>query len=119
MGTRTFGGRTRRAPMERVPLAVGDKVKFAEERLRYTVRAVSADGRWVILTKPFNPRRTVLYTIIDWDSGVRGPDDMVFGWGYEDDDQVMSNMAALEAGGMKVSVRYDCELDIEEVRRVR
>lgn len=31
---------------------VGDKIKFAEEKQRYTVKAVS--GRYLIYTKPFN-----------------------------------------------------------------
>lgn len=32
-----------RAPVERVALSVGDRVKFAGEKQRYTVRAVSAE----------------------------------------------------------------------------
>jgi hypothetical protein len=109
--------RTPRSAVERVDLAVGDKVKFAEERTRYTVRAVSADGRWAICTRPFNLQRTVLYSIIDFDSGVRGSDNMVFSFGYESDEQIAENMSRLESGVMEVSVRRDCRLNIESVTR--
>lgn len=74
--------RTVRKPVERIALLAGDRIRFAEEKQRYTVRAVSADGRWVICTKPFNPHRTVIYTVIDFDSGVRGPDNY-HGLGYD------------------------------------
>jgi hypothetical protein len=100
--------------VERVELHIGDKVKFVEEKQRYTVRAVSADGRWAICTKPFNPRRTVLYTIIDFDDGVRGPDNYG-GLGYETPEQIADAMTRLEAGDAAVSVRYDLELRIESV----
>ena len=61
---------------------MGDKVKFAGERQRWDVRAVTRGGRFVILTKPFNLRHTVLYTVVDFDRGVRGKDDR-YGLGYE------------------------------------
>ncbi|WP_051362880.1 hypothetical protein [Amycolatopsis thermoflava] len=90
---------------DRLRLAVGDKLKFAEEKLRYTVRAVSADGRWAICTKPFNPRNTVLYTILDLVEQVRGVDNMVFSIGYETQADIDENMRRLEAGDMELSHR--------------
>lgn len=108
--------RTRRTPVERVSMRVGDKVRFDSEKQRYTVRAVSADGRWVICTKPFNLQHTVLYTVIDFDSGVRGPDN--YGsLGYETPEQIARAMARFEAGDAEVSYRYDVYLDIAEVTR--
>lgn len=106
--------RLQRYPVERVAMAVGDKVKFAAEKMPYTVRAVSSDGRWVICTKPFNPRRTVLYTVIDFDSNLRGPDN--YGsLGYESPEQIADALAMFEAGDAEVSVRHDLRLDIEQV----
>jgi hypothetical protein len=81
------------------------------------VRAVSSDGRWVICTKPFNLRHTVLYTIIDFDSGVRGPDNLVFSFGYESEEDIVDAMGCLESGDMEISVRYEVYLDIESVDR--
>ena len=67
----------------RIP--VGSKVKFREEKLRYTVQA--SDGRYAICTKPFNVRHTVLYTICDFQIGMRGPENLVFGMGAETREQ--------------------------------
>lgn len=69
------------------PLRVGDRVRFAEESQRYVVRAVTRAGRFAICTKPFNLRNTVLYTVIDFERGVRGRDNY-YGLGYETDDQI-------------------------------
>ena len=109
--------RLQRRPVECINLTPGDRIKFQSERQRYTVRAVSSDGRWVICTKPFNLRHTVLYTIIDFDSGVRGPDNLVFSFGYESEKDIVDGMGWLESGDMGVSVRYDVYLDIESVDR--
>lgn len=107
--------RTNRQPAGRVALNPGDRIKFAGEKQRYTVRAVSSDGRWAICTKPFNLQHTVLYTIVDFDSGVRGPDNYG-GLGYESGDEIRRAMNWLEAGDAEVSYRYDVYLDIEDVR---
>jgi hypothetical protein len=71
----------------RPPLAVGDKVKLRNGVRRWTVRGVTRAGRFVILTQPFNPQRTVLYTIVDFDWGIRGRDNY-YGLGYETDNDV-------------------------------
>lgn len=109
--------RTRREPVARVPLAAGDKVRFDNDRMPFYVRAVSPDGRWVICTRPFPLRNTVLYTIIDFDNGVRGPDDLVFTFGYENDEDIADNMQRLINGEMEVSVRHDTPLFISHVIR--
>jgi len=61
--------------------AVGDKIKFVEEKATYTVQARSE--RYVICSKPFNLKGTVIYTIVDLKEGIRGPDSNVFGLSYE------------------------------------
>lgn len=104
--------RVKRRSVERVPLAVGDKVRFDNERMPFYVRAVSPDGRWAICTRPFPLRDTCLYTIVDFDEGVRGPDDMVFTYGYETGEAITENMRRLVTGSMKVSVRRDKRLVI-------
>jgi len=55
----------------------GEKIKFASEKQRYTVRCASK--RYAICTKAFNARKTVLYTIIDQWQKLRSPEDLVFG----------------------------------------
>jgi hypothetical protein len=109
--------RLKRESVERVELHVADRVQFEGEVLRvwWTVRAVSPDGRWAILTKPHNLQRTVLYTVIDFDSGVRGPDNYG-GLGYEQPEQIAAAMERFVTGEAEVSVRYDAYLKIAQVR---
>jgi len=66
-------------------LAVGRRVKFAEEKRPYVVQA--CDSRYAVCTKPFNPRRTVLYTVIDLEENVRGTENLIFGMGAETKEQ--------------------------------
>jgi hypothetical protein len=73
---------------------VGDKIKFAEEKLRYTVRA--AGERYIVCNKPFNPQRTVLYTVIDWEEQVRGTENVVFSIGAETQEQCEEMLMRLE-----------------------
>lgn len=68
-------------------LTKGDRVRFAATAQRWTVRGVTTGGRFAILTKPFNLKRTVLYSVIDFKRGVRGRDDH-YGLGYETDELV-------------------------------
>jgi hypothetical protein len=66
-------------------IPVGAFITFAREKRPYRVRARS--GRFIVCTKPFNPKKTVLYTVIDLVENVRGPEDLVFGMGAETDQQ--------------------------------
>lgn len=97
----------------------GARVQFAESKRWWKVRAVSEDGRFAILTSPFNLRKTLFYTIIDNQRGVRGPDDRIFSSGYETDEQIADRMRELEAGEIKVTQRSSryIELDIVMVDR--
>jgi hypothetical protein len=72
----------------RPTLTIGDKVKLSDTVRRWTVRGVTKAGRFAILTQPFNLKRTVLYSVIDFDRGVRGRDNF-HGLGYETDEQIV------------------------------
>jgi len=95
-------------------MKVGDKIKFEGEKQRYTVQA--CDERYIIATKPFNAQKTVLYTIIDLERGVRGPDNLVFSHGYESQLDCEQNLKMLQAGGMEVSYRRFKKLEPEELQ---
>lgn len=86
-------------------LGVGQRVLFIGEKQCFKVRAATTDGRYVICTKPFNPRRTVLYTVIDFEEGVRGTDNLVFSIGYDTDESLAQSLAMFEAGEIEVSHR--------------
>lgn len=81
----------------------GSKVQFAEERRSYTVRAIGL--RFAVCTKPFNPRHTVLYTIIDIKEKVRGTENLVFGMGAETNEQCENMLRRLESGETEISRR--------------
>lgn len=91
----------------------GQKIKFASEKQRYTVRAASK--RYAICTKPFNAQKTVLYCIIDQWRDVRGPENLVFGMGAETDEQCYEMLIRLMDNESEVSYRHDLKLDIERV----
>jgi hypothetical protein len=87
---------------------VGDLIRFPEERRPYRVKARS--DRYLICTKPFNVRKTVIYTIVDFERGVRGPDNMIFGMGYETDADVFDRFQELTLGEIEVSHRRSIPL---------
>ena len=96
-------------------LEMGHRVQFAESRRWWRVRATSGDGRFAILTSPFNLRRVPYYTILDTERGVRGPDDRIFCSGYEDDGDIADRMRELIAGDIEVSRRRSVQSHIVAV----
>lgn len=92
---------------------VGNRVWFAGEKRPYKIRA--RNERYLICTKPFNPKKTVIYSIIDLDEKVRGPDNLIFCMGYETEDQIAENMRMLADGEIEVSHRRRIDLDVVRV----
>lgn len=82
---------------------VGQKIYVEGEKRPYTVRA--RDERYIIATKPFNPKKTVLYFIIDLVAQCRGPDNMIFCSGYETGEQIKERLEELQSGTIEVSWR--------------
>lgn len=94
-------------------LPVGTKIKFKREKQRYTVRA--SNVAFCICTKPFNARKTCIYTIIDWQRNVRGTENLIFGRGAETDEQCEEMLERLTNEYSQVSYRNFVELDIEKI----
>lgn len=86
-------------------MEIGQKVRFEGERKSFTVQAVSESGRWVALTQPFNLRNTVMYTVIDWELGIRGADNC-FGLGYETPEQCQDALAQFEMADEPAEISY-------------
>jgi hypothetical protein len=82
---------------------VGDKIYVAEDARPYKVRA--RDERYIIATKPFNLRHTVLYFIIDLVRKMRGPDNMIFCFGDESDENIADRLKELQSEKIEVSTR--------------
>lgn len=91
--------------------SVGQKIKFTGEAQAYTVRACS--DRFWICTKPFNARRTVLYTIVDTERQVRGKENLIFGMGFETDEQCKQALDRLVTGESEVSHRHRNHVPLE------
>ncbi len=92
-------------------ITTGSLIKFAEEKQRYRVRA--ADARFAVCTKPFNPKHTVLYSVVDLQLKIRGTENLVFGLGAETDEQCEQMLRRLAAGETEVSHRNRIPLKIE------
>lgn len=94
--------------MQLSKLSVGDYVLVRGEKRPYKVRC--RDERFIICTKPFNLKHTVLYFILDLKEMRRGPDDRVFCAGYETQEQCEERMRELQRGEMEVSRRRSVEI---------
>lgn len=101
---------------------VGDKIYFAEERFPYVIQA--CDERFLICTKPFNPKHTIQYTIVDLKDGIRGADNY-WKWGgfvdYKDQKECERMLRALHGDcddlckPVMISYRNRIELNIVKV----
>lgn len=92
---------------------VGDKIKFAEEKRPYTIRA--CNDRFLVCTKPFALRHTVLYTIVDLHERIRGTDWWILGvYDYMDDADCEWCLEELILGECEISYRNRIRLNIEK-----
>jgi len=92
-------------------LEVGSKIKFFKEKQRYTVQA--SNRFYSVCTKPFNIKKTVIYTVIDWHNKLRGTENLVFGMGTETKKQCEEMLDRLTNGESDISSRNWCKLDVE------
>lgn len=99
----------------RVP--VGSKIWFEEEKQGYTVRA--SNVAFVVLTKPFNAKKTVLYTAIDWESGLRGPENLIFGSDAKTDVDCADMLQRLTMGDTELSGRHSIPVRIVKYENPR
>ena len=100
---------------------VGAKIKFPNEKKRYTVRA--SNRFFSVCTKPQNlvtrkgksgtVEKTVLYTIIDWVHKIRGTENLVFSAGAETDKECEEMLDRLTKNRTQISHRNWVNLDIE------
>lgn len=90
---------------------VGDKVFIPNQTKPFRVRC--RDDRYIICTKPFNLKHTVIYFIVDLQDKWRAPDDRIFCSGYETDKDCMDRLKELEDGEIGLSIRRGIPLDID------
>ena len=97
-------------------LPIGSKVWFVEEKQGYSVRAKGA--QYLVLTKPFNQKKTVIYTILDIESMERGPENLIFGMGAETDEQCQEMLARLIADESEISSRRSIQAYVSKIRNI-
>jgi hypothetical protein len=105
--------------MRQTSVEVSQKIKFGDERTRYTVQAFSQ--RYIIATKVFKLKRNnYLYTIIDVFRGIRGPSDLLFGspYTFNDYEGATMNIAMLHSGRQSISLRKAVPLTVEELEQI-
>lgn len=90
---------------------VGDKVYIPNQKRPFRVRC--RDDRYIICTKPYNPQHTVIYFIVDLEEKRRGPDNMVFCFGYESNEDCLERLKDLQEGRIEISRRRGKPLDID------
>ena len=90
---------------------VGDKVYIPNHKRPFRVRA--RDDRYIICTKPFNAQHTVIYFIVDLVDKWRAPDNLIFGLGYETDEDCQERLRQLQGGEIGLSWRRGIPLDID------
>lgn len=95
-----------------VKFKAGDKIKFKSEKQRYTIWA--CDERYLICKKPFNARRTYLYTIVDLYQEIRGADNIVGGLAYDTKEECEESLRWLQKGMIEISHKNRIKLDIEK-----
>lgn len=99
-------------------IEVGDKIKFLREGHAYTVKG--RNDRYLICTKPFNVKKTYIYTIVDLEEQVRGRDNYTLGrYDYSVPEEVEECLIHLASGVTAVSYKYRVPLDIEKVKKAR
>lgn len=94
--------------------SAGDKLKFAEEKRAYTIQA--CNERYAVCTKPYNPQRTVLYTIVDFAENIRGTENLVFGAGAETKELCEEMLGRITTGETEISHRNNAPLQIEAAK---
>jgi hypothetical protein len=95
-------------------LKVGDKIEFAELKGKYTVKGRSEN--FVICTQPYNPQKTVRYTIIDFEKDIRGTHNLVFNmWDMKNNDDIEDCLKHLISSEIEISHRNNVVLDIWKV----
>lgn len=96
------------APMRVIP-PLGAKVYVAAYKRPLVVRA--RDDRFAVCTRP--AFGSVMYFILDAVEGVRGTENLVFGFGAETDEQCQEMLARLAGGKTEVSHRNCVPWDVQ------
>lgn len=89
---------------------IGEKIYFKEETRPY--RIMARNERFLVCTKPYNPKHTVQYTIVDLKENIRGTENLIFGMSFESEEDCEEALGRLTNGETEVSYRNRIELNV-------
>jgi len=92
---------------------VGTRIWFKDEVRPYHVKARS--WRYLVCTKPFNIKHTVLYTVVDLAHEIRGTENLIFGAGAETTYQCEAMIERLMSEDTEVSHKNRVDLDVTRI----
>lgn len=101
--------------MYHTKIPIGSKIKFKEEKQKYTV--IASNIVFAICTKPMNAHKTVLYTIIDFFNKERWPENLIFWMWAESQKQCEEMLERLTSWETELSGRRSIKLNIEDIER--
>jgi len=94
---------------------VETKIRFGADKQFYKVKA--CNNRFAICTRPYNPKHTVYYTIIDLAMLIRGTNNLIFNsYDYTDQKDIDLCLKELMKGKVEISHRNNVQLDISEIK---
>lgn len=99
--------------IKNIKLKKGQKIWFIEEKKPYKI--IVCDDRYAICTKPFNLKKTVLYTIIDKKENIRGTENLIFCMGFETYSDCCEALDRLNKKESEISHRNRIELNILKI----
>jgi len=86
----------------------GERIWLDDEKRPYKVR--TGNKRYTICTKPYNPKKTVIYSIIDWAERKRSTENLILCMGFETDEQCEEALQRLINGESELSRRNQIDL---------
>lgn len=93
----------------------GQLIKFATDKRPFKIRA--CNERFLVCTKPFNLKKTVIYTIVDLEKNIRGTENLTFCMGFETDQECKEALERLTSGVSEITRRNFVPLDIVSVSK--
>jgi hypothetical protein len=87
-----------------------NKIWFQGEKKSYKIMAF--DNRYIICQKPFNPRRTFQYSIVDLEREIRGADNYRCKFEYDDPKECQEALKELHSGDLEISYRNRVDLEV-------
>lgn len=101
---------------KKLDYAVGDKIYFKTDKKPFKIQA--CNERYIIATKPYNFKKTFLYTIVDFERCLRGCDNYHCAYEYDNPKEAAEALECLitqKPLELEVSYRHFIPLDIVKV----